>query len=112
LPAQLDKRWPGVRFDIIIDDGLHTPAANRKVLLNLWPRLKSGGLYYIEDVYPLHKFEPADWEHPHLRRTPQDYTLDKMHELLSVLEDKNMTEFDLRLNTGEADSFLFRLQAP
>ena len=29
---QIENAWPGIRFDIIIDDGLHTPAANACLL--------------------------------------------------------------------------------
>ena len=37
-------------FDIIIDDGLHTQAANLATITNFFPYLKSNGLYVIEDV--------------------------------------------------------------
>jgi hypothetical protein len=39
-------------FDIIIDDGLHTDTAQLQTLTNLWPLLKEGGIYVIEDIYP------------------------------------------------------------
>lgn len=37
-------------FDIIIDDGLHEAAAQLDTFSNLFPRLNSGGYYFIEDV--------------------------------------------------------------
>ena len=37
-------------FDIIIDDGNHDPKYQIKTLKNLFPRLKEGGVYVIEDV--------------------------------------------------------------
>ena len=40
------------RFDIIIDDGLHTHIAQRKTFENFFPYLKDGGVYFIEDVWP------------------------------------------------------------
>jgi hypothetical protein len=40
------------RFDIIIDDGLHTADANICTFRNLWPRVEPGGWYIIEDVHP------------------------------------------------------------
>jgi hypothetical protein len=42
-----------LQFDIIIDDGLHEPEAQRKTFDVLWPHLKPNGLYVIEDVYEI-----------------------------------------------------------
>ena len=39
-------------FDVIIDDGSHRLEDQRKSLQLLWPKLKKGGLYCIEDVLP------------------------------------------------------------
>jgi hypothetical protein len=41
-----------LQFDIIIDDGLHTTDAQVKTFRNLWSRVKPGGYYFIEDVWP------------------------------------------------------------
>jgi hypothetical protein len=49
-----------VIFDIIIDDGLHTPEANHTFALNSHHKLKPGGLYIIEDV-------DLRLEHEHLK---------------------------------------------
>ncbi len=40
------------RYDIIIDDGGHNPTAQLVSLRGLWPALKSGGIYVVEDVHP------------------------------------------------------------
>ena len=37
-------------FDIIIDDGLHTPEANLNFFFNSFDKLKNNGIYIIEDV--------------------------------------------------------------
>jgi len=37
-------------FDIIIDDGLHEAHAQLNTFNNLYPRLNSGGYYFIEDI--------------------------------------------------------------
>lgn len=37
-------------FDIIIDDGKHTPEAQYATFCNFFPYLNSGGLYVIEDI--------------------------------------------------------------
>lgn|SRR5574341_22124 len=43
-------------FDIIVDDGLHTPDAQMKTLRNFYPSLLLNGFYVIEDVEP-----PGSW---------------------------------------------------
>lgn len=45
LPAQLGKD-----FDLIVDDGAHTADVQFETFLNLFPLLKDGGLYIIEDA--------------------------------------------------------------
>jgi hypothetical protein len=44
------ERHPDPRFDIIIDDGSHRPDHQQITLELLWPHLKSGGTYFIEDL--------------------------------------------------------------
>jgi hypothetical protein len=39
-------------FDVIIDDGLHEAEAQMNTFANLFPRLKNGGYYFIEDIAP------------------------------------------------------------
>ncbi len=41
-----------LQFDIIIDDGDHADSSQYLTLKNLYPHLRDGGLYIIEDVYP------------------------------------------------------------
>lgn len=41
-----------LHFDIILDDGNHYYEAQLKTLSNMYPRLKKGGIYIIEDIYP------------------------------------------------------------
>lgn len=37
-------------FDVIIDDGLHYDETQVKTMENLWPRVRPGGYYVIEDI--------------------------------------------------------------
>lgn len=37
-------------FDLIVDDGSHNPQIQFQTFLNLWPLLREGGLYIIEDA--------------------------------------------------------------
>jgi hypothetical protein len=40
------------KFDIILDDGSHYDTSQLLTLRNLWKRVKAGGYYIIEDIFP------------------------------------------------------------
>jgi len=46
----LAKATEGVTFDLIFDDGSHHPEAQQVALGLLFPRLRAGGIYFIEDL--------------------------------------------------------------
>jgi len=64
LAAQL----PAQGFDLIIDDGLHTPWANLNTLLFALPLLKEDGVFVVEDI--LEKYLPV-WDVAALLLSPQ-----------------------------------------
>ncbi len=47
---ECDSKLGDLTFDIIIDDGLHEAEAQLSTFSNLFPRLNSGGYYFIEDI--------------------------------------------------------------
>lgn len=47
----LDNTLKDIVFDIMIDDGLHQFVANHNFLINSIHKLKTGGVYIIEDVF-------------------------------------------------------------
>lgn len=54
----------GGKFDLIVDDGLHTPEANANVIAAFLPLLKPRGILVIEDIYPIFDtlwFEASDY---------------------------------------------------
>jgi hypothetical protein len=51
--AAMSRALEGLSFDIIVDDGLHHPDAQRQTYSVLRPYLKPTGVYVIEDVYAL-----------------------------------------------------------
>jgi hypothetical protein len=51
IEAALGK-IPNVKFDLIIDDGLHTFDAGITLFRNCFPKLSANGIYCIEDVVP------------------------------------------------------------
>jgi hypothetical protein len=38
------------QFDLVIDDGLHTPESNLRLLNQLFPLVRTGGFYIVEDI--------------------------------------------------------------
>lgn len=50
----IEKMWSNINksnFDLIVDDGLHTSEAGFNLFLNSFEKLRSGGIYIIEDVH-------------------------------------------------------------
>jgi hypothetical protein len=50
-PAALARCAPGEDFDLVLDDGGHYAVDQRASLLELWPRIKRGGFYIVEDTH-------------------------------------------------------------
>jgi len=40
------------QMDVILDDGCHASESQIATLKNLWPLLRAGGIYVIEDIFP------------------------------------------------------------
>ncbi len=52
-------------LDIVIDDASHASHHQQNAFLELFPRLKSGGLYIIEDL----RWQPETYERPAITKT-------------------------------------------
>jgi len=107
---EIKKQWPRIRFDIIIDDGLHTPDANAKTLHNLFPLLKKNGRFYVEDVWPLDVMTMEEMQHWWIQKHPDRYNILEMNKFLKEIEDKDVKRFDLRKQSGQPDSYIIRVQ--
>ena len=103
------ENFGAIKFDIIIDDGLHTPRAQMQTFHNLLPFLKEDGQYFIEDVWPLDIMTEKEMSHHWVQRHPDRYnTLD--HEMfLSALDrsNKKVERFDLR-KQAQPDSYIIK----
>lgn len=99
------------KFDIIIDDGLHTPLAQAKTLDNFFPSLKSGGSYFIEDVWPLNLITNEERKHKWITTHPEDYTIENYRVLQKAIEATKCRtiEHDFRKLTGQPDSFIIEI---
>lgn len=104
------EKFGEVKFDIIIDDGLHTPAANTATFNNFYPMLKGGGAFYVEDVWPLDIMTINEKQHRWLVAHPADYTNYMMTQFLDAIKDYEVTRFDNRNITGCPDSYIIRVK--
>lgn len=99
--------WSDVEFDIIIDDGLHTPEANKLTFEAWFPRLKRGGLYIVEDVFPYERMTVAEKKHPWLMASPNVYNDSKFDTFKLAISRYTHDIYDRRELTGQPDSCLY-----
>ena len=109
ITEKIRKKWPGVYFDIIIDDGLHTPRANGDSFKHLFPLLKQDGAYYVEDVWPLDKMTMTEMNHPWIKKYPDRYSFLEMAYFLQTIENYKVERFDNRKISGEGDSYIIKV---
>ena len=97
--AKLDSTAPecyahfkklGQTFDFIIDDGLHTPEAQRLTFENL---IEFTNTYYIEDVWDL---DNVKMNHPWIKSHADDFTKDKWNKLLESVGKYTLTKHQWR----------------
>jgi predicted O-methyltransferase YrrM len=94
------------QFDFIIDDGLHTPDAQRKTFEKLFEFLKQDGAYYIEDVWMLDKI---DINHPWIKSHPNDFTMEKYNKLIKAISKYTVTHHDFS-SKKIPDSFILKIR--
>jgi len=100
---------PGLKFDIIIDDGLHTHEAQRKTFENFFPLLKDDGVYFIEDVWPFDIMSAADKQHPWLKRNPTDWNDVDYAKLIETISPHTVTFHDIRKG-HQPDTFIIEVR--
>jgi len=111
-PSVVDKmkeEWgKNIKFDIIIDDGMHTPKANRLTFELMFPMLKKSGIYYVEDAWPLDIMTQEERNHRWLTDKPIDYNDVQMELFLDAINKYNVTRHDNRKGNA-ADSYIFKI---
>ena len=85
-----------VKFDIIIDDGLHTHDSQRCTFENFIPYLNEGGTYFIEDVWPFDRMNKQQKQHSWIKRNPKDYSDAQHKALLTTIEPYTVKFHDIR----------------
>jgi SAM-dependent methyltransferase len=105
------KKW-NVEFDIIIEDGLHTPDANQQTFENLIDFLKPNGSYYIEDFFPMHLMNENDFSTDSGKWLLKNkhWSVEKVEKFLSSIVKFNFEVFDNRHLTNEQDSFIIKIK--
>ncbi len=96
-------------FDIIIDDGLHTHEAQWKTFNNFIPFLKTGGVYFIEDVWAYDKMTPEQKQHPWLKKHEPAFSELEYKKLLSAIETYDVVYHDLR-EGYDPDTFILEIR--
>ena len=107
------------KFDIIIDDGRHTPEANALTFKSVVPFLKTNGIYYIEDIWPIDKMTKIDlknlgfdfkkqivWAQKHRK---QDFTQSKWKMFIDTLKGYKIEKFDHRKRCKLLDSYIYKI---
>lgn len=120
--STIKRKWPDVKFDIILDDGLHTLKGQAKTFMNLIPLLKEDGTYFIEDVCAVDKLqeERCNPHHPAFnvkshnwfRRHEKHFNPIQMNFFMNTLKDSGykITHHDNRVITGEPDSYVISIK--
>ena len=96
----------GLKFDIIIDDGLHTPEGQRLTFERLFEFLKPTGSYYIEDVWMLDR--NSNMSHWWVKKHPNDFTIEKYNKLIESINRFKVTEYDFS-SKKIPDSFILKI---
>ena len=101
-----------VQFDIIIDDGLHTPEANRLTFDKHIATLKDGGVYYIEDLLPIDFLSDEEIAHAirkYLPYTESTQNREQYRRLINTISNYNFIQYDLRPHSNLVNSFLIKI---
>jgi cephalosporin hydroxylase len=110
IQDKIKKQWGDIKFDVIIDDGLHTPEANSKTLKNLMPFLKDDGVFYIEDVWPLDIMTPEQWNHSWMKKNSTKYNMTKWKMFENAIKEYKVAHHDLRSYTNIFDSYIYEIR--
>ena len=110
ISDQVEKHWGSdIKFDFIIDDGLHFPEANKLTFNNLIKYLADDGIFYVEDAWPLHIMNENEMKHSWIVRNLNEYNILKMYKFLDAVKKYNVEEIDLRKISKRPDSYLFKI---
>lgn len=106
LGTKMKNEWGDVKFDFVIDDGAHWPEANRLTFENIIPFVNKGGVYFIEDVWPMDKMNAGELANPWLKKHPDRYDMMKHIRFMNTLDGYEKTVYDRRKETKCGDTYI------
>lgn len=88
--AEMESVLAVQTFDIIVDDGCHRLRCIKATFQNLWPRLRSEGIYIVEDFPKYYKRKAKKWHPENIFRDAANnsrvcYRADTKDEMLAVV---------------------------
>ena len=98
-----------VKFDVIIDDGLHTHDSQRNTFENFVPYLSENGTYFIEDVWAFDHMTNSQKQHPWMNSHKDDYSEQQYSALIKSIEPYNTTFHDIRKGFHD-DTFIVEVK--
>lgn len=111
LPDLIKSAWGDVKFDFVIDDGLHTPKANRLTFSNIKHFMKDSGIYFVEDAWPLDIMNDSELNHPWVKGQQDKYNTFEMIQFINSLDGYKVRRHDLRKQSGNPDSYVFEVKS-
>ena len=88
-------------FDVIIDDGSHVPSHQKLTFQTLWPHLRPGGLYAVEDI------ETSFWAETKLL---YGYKLTREASILNFFGQKVVDEVNAEFSRGKDATDILSIQ--
>ena len=104
--ARIKKEWGDIKFDFVIDDGMHTPDSNMWTFKNIVPFLKDDGVYFIEDVFPFDKYTIEESNHEWIKEHSSELNYFKFDVFMRALDEYNIKRFDHRKMNKTPDSHI------
>ena len=106
---EFKKMVGDIKFDVIIDDGLHTHDSQRCTFHNFLPYLSDSGVYFIEDVWAFDHMDENQKQHHWIKSHKDELTDDKYNDLLLAIEAHKTTFHDIRKGF-HSDTFIIEVR--
>lgn len=109
IKEKIKTTWSDVKFDIVIDDAKHTPEANAITFKNISPFLKDDGMYFVEDVFPMHKMSIKDMDNEWVKSHKDELNYLEFIKFEKAIDGWEVKEFDLRKKSKQPESYIFKM---
>ena len=109
ITREIKSKWPDVKFDIVIDDAKHTPEANAITFKNISPLVKDTGMYFVEDVFPMHKMTVKEMDNEWVKSHQDELNYLQFTKFEKAIDGWEVKEFDLRKKSNQPESYIFKM---